>query len=108
MGADAENFKIDPTTGEVITRIEFSFAGKRTYSFNVTATDTGGQRAVVQVSVQVLRYTFFQVFKRRWALLEIKASASANLHKGCFTVKSQGMFCFCGSFGIVTGMNITK
>lgn len=55
VGPDAENFKINPTTGDITTAIEFNTEGKPTYYFNVTAKDLGGWQAVVQVQVRILK-----------------------------------------------------
>ena len=56
MGGDSTSFRIDPVTGDVTTAIEFSYAGKRSQNFNVTATDAGGYQAQIPVQVQITRY----------------------------------------------------
>lgn len=55
LGTDADNFRINSATGDVLTTIMFSYTGKKTYYFNITATDLGGIKAQVQVQVQILR-----------------------------------------------------
>lgn len=52
--ADANYFRIDSRTGVVTTAVEFRFNGKQTYRFSISAEDPGGQKATVQVQVQIL------------------------------------------------------
>lgn len=56
VGGDSTSFNIDPVTGDVTTAIVFTYAGKRSQSFNVTATDAGGYKAQIPVQVQINRY----------------------------------------------------
>ena len=52
-GADRDSFFIDPSTGQLITRIELTVATKATYTVTVKATDSKGASATIAVTINV-------------------------------------------------------
>ncbi len=52
-GTDRDSFFIDPSTGQLITRIELTVATKATYTVTVKATDSKGASATIAVTINV-------------------------------------------------------
>ena len=52
-GGDADNFDIDPSTGQVLTKGTYDFEEKRGYAVIVRASDGQGGRVSLDVNIEV-------------------------------------------------------